>query len=81
MTLYEFRTLNETQQYEILWEHGVHIDEKVEGEYKIILYQIFSFYVELFYHIEKNVLQKLRCFSSTNCLDQYINKIDINKIK
>ena len=68
------------EQHEAIWEHGVHIGERIEGEYKIILYQIFSFYVELFYHMEFNVLRRLRSFSNTECLDAYIRKFDLKDI-
>jgi hypothetical protein len=60
------------EQHEAIWEHGVMIGDRIEGEHRIILYQIFSFYVELFYHMEYNVLRRLRSFSSTECLDAYI---------
>ncbi len=62
------------------WEHGVHIGERVEGEHKIILYQMFSFYVELYYHMEFNVLRRLKSFSSVELLDAYINQFDLNDI-
>ena len=78
MTLYQYNDLDEAEQHEAIWEHGVHIGERIEGEYKIILYQIFSFYVELRYHIEHNVLKGARSFSSTEQLKPYTDKIDIN---
>ncbi len=40
MTLYEYNGLDEAEQHEALWEHGVLVGNRVEGEYKIILYQI-----------------------------------------
>ena len=78
MTLYQFNGLDEMEQHEAIWEHGVHIGERLEGEYKIILYQIFSFYVELRYHIEHNVLKGSRSFSSTEQLKPYLKNIEIN---
>lgn len=69
------------EQHEAIWEHGVHIGERIEGEYKIILYQLFSFYAELYYHMEYNVLRRLRSFSSTECLDAYIQQFDLTELK
>lgn len=69
------------EQAEVIWDHGAHIGERIEGEHKIILYQIFSFYVELYYHMEYNVLRRLRSFSSTECLEAYIMKVDLSEIK
>lgn len=72
MALYEFNALDETEQHEQLWEYGVHIGEREADEYKIVLYQIHSFYVELFYYMEHNVLKKLKSFSDTELLDVYL---------
>lgn len=80
MTLYQFNDLDELEQHEALWEHGVMIGDMTDGEHKIILYQIFSFYVELYYHIEYNVLRKLRSFSDTECLDAYISQFNLNSL-
>ncbi len=55
----------------------IHVGQRIEGEYKITLYQIFAFYVELYYHMEYNVLKRLRSFSSVECLDAYLNQFDL----
>ena len=81
MTLYQFNDLDEAEQHEAIWDHGVMIGDKIEGEHKIILYQIFSFYVELYYHIEYNVLRRLKSFSNTECLDAYIKDFNLNSLK
>ena len=77
MTLYEFNRLDETEQHEAVWNDGVMVGDRMEDEHKIILYQLFSFYVELYYHVEFNVLRRLRSFSSTECLDAYIDHFKI----
>lgn len=80
MTLYEFNSLDETEQHEAVWNHGVMVGDRIEGEHKIILYQLFSFYVELFYHVEHNVIRKLRSFSDTLLLDGYINQFSLGSL-
>ena len=77
MTLYQFNLLNETQQAETLWENGVHIGEREDLVHTIALYQIGSFYVEVFYHRQLNAIKKFRSFSSTDQLEPYIIKIDV----
>ncbi|MBC7510085.1 MAG: hypothetical protein H7320_15265 [Ferruginibacter sp.] len=81
MTLYQYNDLDELEQHETLWEHGVMIGERVEGEYKLILYQIFTFYIELYYHIENNVLHRLRTFSNTELLKDYINQFSLKELE
>ena len=80
MTLRYYNGLDEVEQHAVLCENGVDIGERVDGEYKIILYQIFSFYVELFYHPKYHVLKRLRSFSHIDCLDAYIKQVDLSEI-
>jgi hypothetical protein len=80
MTLYEYRALDELEQTEALWEHGVHIGEREEGEYKVVLYQIFEFYIEVFYHIEHNVIHRYKAFSNTELLDAYLDKYNLKDL-
>lgn len=78
MTLYEFKLLNEFQQAETLWDRGVHIGERQEGLFKIALYQLDAFYVEVLYHTGYNMIQGLRSFSSVGQLEPYLKKINIS---
>jgi hypothetical protein len=80
MTLYEFSLLDELEQVEALWEHGVHIGDRIEGEYRLILYQLFSFYLEAWYHMEHTKIEKYRTFSSTDQLQPYLCIIDLQRL-
>ena len=80
MTLYEFNMLEKEDQHSAVWNYGTHICERIEGPHKLILYQIFSFYIELYYSFEDNRLTKLRSFSSLKCLDPYLAYIDITNL-
>ena len=80
MTLYEYNDLDECEQHEAIWDYGVHIGERIEGKYRIMLYQMFSFYVELRYHMEHNVLKGARSFSSIEQLKPYTDNIDIKQL-
>ena len=75
MTLYQFNLLDEMEQAEAVWE-GVHIAEREDEEHKILLYQIDSFYVEVFYHKEYNVIRRFRSFASTEQLEPYLKQMD-----
>ncbi len=82
MTLYEFIQMDEDEQAEVTWE-GVHIANRFDGVYKILLYQINgmeSFYVEVYYHKEDNAIRKLRPFKSMELLDLYADEIDVTKL-
>ena len=83
MTLEEFYDLDEMEQRETVWENGEFLDDRMDedGVHRVALYQIFSFYVELFYHIEYNVLSKLIAFSDTEMLDVYLQQYSLDELK
>ena len=76
MTLDQFYALDEREQHEALWEH-ILIGDRVDGEHKIILYQIFYFYIKLYYHSKNNALRKLRAFDEVEKLDAYLGKFNL----
>ncbi|MDN3654117.1 hypothetical protein QWZ08_00680 [Ferruginibacter paludis] len=73
MTLYAFNILGETQKHKVLKKYGVEVAERKMDGFHIVLYQLFSFYVELYYHAETDILERLMCFSDTAYLDPYLN--------
>ena len=79
MTIYQFLALDGREQAEIVWS-GEIVANRIEGEYNLILYQIDSFYVEVWYHIEDNDVRKMRSFLSTEQLLPYLNQIDISTL-
>ena len=80
MTLYDFNVLDRNTQHNVVWEKGVHIGERIEADHRVILYQLFTFYVEMYYYTVENAILKIRSFSSTNCLEPYLKQIDITNI-
>ncbi len=77
MTLYQFNRLDEMEQAEAVWD-GAFVADREDYVHKILLYQIDSFYVEVFYHKEYNVIRRFRSFSSTEQLKPYLEKIKLN---
>jgi len=78
MTLYQFNFLNESQQAETLWENGEHIGEREDHALTIALYQIDSFYVEVFYDQKQNAIKRFRSFSSIEQLRPHLEQINVN---
>jgi hypothetical protein len=71
ITISEFNQLQEAVQHEAIWRHGFIMGKKIEGEYEIILYRVFSFYVEIYYNIKLNFLKKVKTLSTVENLDAY----------
>jgi len=66
------------EQAKALRDHGVEIAKRTEGKYAVTLYQIDSFYVEVYHLVEHNMDKRYRSFLSTNPLELYMNSIDIS---
>ncbi len=79
MTLYDFIALDEMEQAEAVWS-GVHIADRQDEDHSILLYQIDSFYVEVYYHKELNVIRRFRPFSSTEQLQSYLDQIEVSPL-
>ncbi|OQP64768.1 hypothetical protein A3860_18595 [Niastella vici] len=74
MTLYEFNALSESEQTEALKENGVELTTRSDGESTVTLYQIDSFYVEVYAH---KLDRRYRSFLYTDPLEPYLGSIDI----
>lgn len=78
MTLYQFNGLDEMEQQEAIWD-GAFIADREDDEHKILLYQLDSFYVEVYLHKVFQVIRKYRSFSSTDQLQPYLYQINLLK--
>ncbi|HEX8331228.1 MAG TPA: hypothetical protein VF622_01330 [Segetibacter sp.] len=77
MTYNEYTLLEEHVKAKDLWANGVNISERSLGNYTVFLYQLYSFYVEVFYDEKKHEIIKLIPFAETGCLEPYLTEIDI----
>ena len=80
MTMYDFQLLPEQQQIEILYRDGVYIGKRRDGVSIILLYQLESFYVEVYYRKYRSHIKQLYCFESTDQLDPYLEQIDVENL-
>lgn len=80
MTLYRFNKLNMLNKVDTLINYSVLIDNRTEEGFRVLLYQISAFYVEVFYDIEHNKIRKIKSFNSTTKLKPYLEKIDISSL-
>lgn len=76
MTLYEFNALSDFEQAEVLWT-GALLAHREDGIFRILLYQLDSFYVEVFYNKTGNTLSRFRSFSTTSLLEPYLEQIGL----
>ena len=70
MTIDDFLDMDEMEQAEAIWS-GELKGRREEGAYRILLYRIDEFYVEVYYHIEHGVIKKFRPFDDPLELQRY----------
>ena len=80
MNVFDFHRLSEKEQLNLLQERSVQVAEREGAFYHIKLYQLENFYVELYYHTHFNVVVNINCFSNTDCLDPYLEAIDVDAL-
>ena len=78
MTLYEYIPLSTDEKAQILWEQGIFVMNRFEGDLAVNLYMLSDFYVEAWYNQKSNKIVKLRPFRSLNVLEIYLNQIKVN---
>ena len=77
MTLATFEILDTVNQHEEVCTNGELIAQRIEGSSRIELWQIGSFYVEVSYTTELNVLNKLKSFNTIDLPDEYTRQFDM----
>ena len=73
MTLYEYKTLSEDQQYDTVFAKGKFLDIVIKGNSKYVLYAIDKFFIEVIWDIEKNEIIGKGHFVEGDSLDKYSN--------
>jgi hypothetical protein len=80
MKLYDFKFLDDKSQAEVLFNYGVLIAERLYKDLVIQLYQINSFYVEVYYNAIFKMVQGINSFDNLTRLEPYLSSIDISFI-
>lgn len=78
MTISKFNKLENEEQITEVWKHGKIVSSRIEGFYKYLLLQIYSFYVELRYDSRMQVLDFESHTITSHRLEEYLERININ---
>jgi len=62
LSFYEFTQLSDEEQYDLLFREGEFLDSSTKKEVEFILYRLFSFFVEVIYFWESNMILNLNSF-------------------
>jgi hypothetical protein len=80
MTINDFEYMDGVAKAEILSLQGVFLATRKDGCFRISLYQLEQFYVELYYHITQGIYVCLRSFEDVGSLNPYLEEIDISPV-
>lgn len=80
MTMKGFKELSDKRKRNILKKIGVYLAERTIFYYRLKLYQINSFYVEVITSKEDKDVNWLKIFDSTEKLYPYLKQIDLSDL-
>jgi hypothetical protein len=80
MQLEQFRLLDRENKQDLVFETGTYLSSRRDTEYTIELYQLESFYVEVFYTYGKSRMVYIRAFSCLNDLEPYLTSINLSSL-
>jgi hypothetical protein len=80
MTMYEFRILSDQEQMDVIYSNGVYIGKRKAKDFVSVLYQVESFYVELFYRKYRYFIAHSRCSTSIAIAEPYLDQIDLGEL-
>ena len=74
MTKIEFVELSQKLQLVELFSNGIYLDYIIQGVYMVKLFQMKNFYINTYYHIEKNRFDSIIAFDDTDKLTPFFKK-------
>jgi hypothetical protein len=75
-----FSALPLDERIEILWYYGEFIESISEGKFDVSLYELYGFYVEVFYHLNSDSLVNVKVIDNDGQLERYTSSIDIDEL-
>ncbi|HEX2536338.1 MAG TPA: hypothetical protein VHK69_21500 [Chitinophagaceae bacterium] len=80
MNLHDFHTLRKEQQQDCLLKMGTFLAERSNGTFRIMLYALDDFYVEVYFFKDSNKAAWFKAFHSTDALAPYLEKINLSSL-
>jgi hypothetical protein len=77
MLLHEFKYQEKQKKTEMLSKYGVYLTSRLVKGYQIFLFAVSSFYVEVYFDLEHELMSYIKAFSGVDDLDPYLENIDL----
>jgi hypothetical protein len=75
--LAEYLELEEEQQFEILHRDAVYIGKRKADKQRVVLFQLYGFYVEVHYKHYRKQVERTVVTDNTDILQHYIDQVNI----
>lgn len=80
LSLSEFNLLPEELKLKVLQQEGVHIGKRVINRQDVILFQLYSFYVEVYYNEYRKDISHLIVSESADAITPYLDQIEVRDL-
>ena len=76
----EFNELSLDEKAWYLWHGATFLNVYEKAVYRINLFHLNNYYIELWYHVEGNKVDNIRAFTSQDLLDPFLENIHIESL-
>lgn len=80
MTLYDFIALGKECQPNAVWQHGSFLAMRQEDGFRLALYEMDDFFVQVQYDPDKNEIVKVTPFKSMRMLEPYWITVELPEL-
>ncbi len=80
MTLHRFKALSHAKQRWWILERSNYISQRQTEDFTVFLFQLASFYIEVFFHNDNEEVLQIKSFGSTDGLDPYLEEISLYQL-
>ncbi len=80
MRLQDFARLPDEEKANLLYNEGVYIGKRKQGNITVVLYQLEGYYAEVYYRKYRCIIDRISCFSGTARLDPYLAEINVEDL-
>ena len=80
MNISEFNRLENDHQIELVWQKGEIVSSRLDGFYKYLLLQLYSFYVEIRFDTRINALEFETHSVNAYQIEPYLEEINIDML-
>ena len=79
-TVIKFNTLDFDEQAWHVWHHATFLIVRQNKCYRVNLYFLNDYYIQLWYHVKKNRIEKIAATPSKKVIDPYLNLIEVSNL-